>query len=520
MARKVNCKEISPLEISPLKRPENKSGSVLGSLSNAFNRYWFVAVPAILLNAVIAIDHVVATNNENVHRVALKATAMEAMEALATVRMQDQDPPMSETLQAHWITTNNEGNLEGRISAIDPTQSITIPIEKLSVSLLQKGQKIRKTTTGNDGRFTMEDVEPGVYTLVGAGQSGFLAYGIHVLPKLEQVDQTDRNTQLDQSELKAYYVSHLGVPQDVVVVDELQIDAAAVPPEFSSLQRISQNYLPSSSAFGIVRDLDDVKATEKGAEITGGFKYPLSATGGLEGRIQPIATSDGEPAKLSEMNIFLIQDDIEAARVTVEENGKFAVEGVEPGVYSLIAAGKDGFAAMSLELVPSVDADLQSSLPTKAYYASTRGVAAKPKKLPSLGIAIVTDPDDLQFIRSEATRVFNLRQQMFNQPNDQIASNLLDPAQGFAPQGVMDGGFPSGSGFTGGFPGGSGGGVSGSSFGQPASGGGGGGPLFGGRGNRRGGLIAAIVLGTVGIVAISDDNNSPDNPPDSSPFLN
>ncbi len=515
-----------------LKSQSAPRSSVLSGLSIAMKRYWFVAVPAIMLNIGLTLDHVIATNNENVFRVTLKSTAMEA---LAATKSQDEEP-LSDTLRAHWITTNDDGDLTGRISAIEPSQSVTVPIEKLDVSLLKKGEKISKSTTDDEGKFLLEDVQPGVYTLVASGQNGFLAYGVNVLPKLEVFDALERNTQLDPREKNAFYVSHFELPQDAVVAEELQIDAAAVPPEFSTLQRISQNFLPSATAMNISRDLDDAKAIGKASEVKGGFKYPLSDNGSLAGRIQPIATDDGEPAKLSDMNIFLIQDDVEAARVTVEENGKFEIEDVDPGVYSLIAAGEDGFAALSIELVKAKE-KIGGLSGTKAHYVSTG--AAKNRKGPGLGIAIVSDPQDIQACKREAQNAFNLRQQMNNQlanqqPFNQFANQpavnqFANPGQMGAggnivqaPTGIVQSGFPAGampapsyvggsysSGFPGGgFPSGGGG------FGSPSFGGGAtpqpsfGGPRgFGGGGPRSNiGTIAGLAILAVGISDLASNN--------------
>ncbi len=161
-----------------------KSTSAFGSMGRMMKRYWFVAIPALMINIGMTLDHVIAKNNENAYRVMVNSTALEVMANKA----QDEQP-LSDTLQAHWVTTNEQGNLLGRISAIEPSDSLTIPIEKLNVTLLQKGQKVRTGETNHEGKFVLEDVETGVYTIVAAGSSGFLAYGIHVLPKLEGFDK-------------------------------------------------------------------------------------------------------------------------------------------------------------------------------------------------------------------------------------------------------------------------------------------------------------------------------------------
>ena len=488
-------------------------------LRNSFRsmtKYWFVLIPAIVINAVLTIDHVVAKNNEKAITVRLSA------EALAQIG-QDDEKPLTETLRAHWVAANDEGNLDGRISSIDAEQSTSTPIEQLDVTLLQKGQKIRIASTNENGKFVLKDVEPGVYTLVAAGQNGFLAYGVHVLPKLEDFDVLDLDSDATPpatlAEKRAYYVSHFGIPADAIVQEELQIDAACVPPEFSTLQRISRNYLPSATAFGMGTDTDDQQAISKATDILGGFQFPLTAEGNFNGRIQPIATEDGEPAELSDMNMFLVQDDLEVARVAVEKNGKFEIEDVEPGVYSLIAAGTDGFAAMSLELVAK-PSDLElgnNQLNSPNNYVSYN---AKQAADPAFGVAIVTDPEDIKALQQELDRVAQLRQQA-QPPVNQFVNETPFPQDpnGVTYQNAYSSGF--GGGYpTGGFPGGS---FSGGfadpgfistppqGFSSPIASGGPRGPAI--RPGNGGRLLLTTLLLAVGVDSLNDEPAVVANPP-------
>lgn len=476
---------------------------------NGIKRYWFVAVPALLVNVAFTIDHVIAKNNQDVYRVRIKQYVRMAEDASPSVQ---DDVPLSETLQAHWISTNDDGNLEGRISAIELSDLTSMPIEKLDVALLKKGEKIRIATTDNDGRFTLQTVSPGVYTLVASGQNGFLAYGVNVLPNLKAFDVLDQKTELQRNELKrAYYVSVFNLPQDAVVEETLQIDAAAVPPEFTTLQRICRNYLPTTAELTVELDRDDAKAIGKATSIRSGFQHTLTADGKLEGKIQPIATSDGQSAKLSDMNIFLIQYDVEAARVAVEESGRFTIEDVEPGVYSLVAAGKDGFAALSLELIgvlgegENVD-DVQSTAleSEKVHYVSNHAVepgATGANVNGMLGVAIITDPQDLCEIREEVDRVSEERRRALLAMQGQegaVAGQGGFAQGGFGQAPYSQGGF-GGTGGTGGY-GGTGGGYGGA---------GGGGGIVGGRS----GLWAIAGIGLAAAAASSNNDDTNDNPP-------
>ncbi len=502
------------VELSGLQTPANKTSRnrKFPTFFRAITKYWFVLIPAIVINAVLTIDHVMAKHNEKAFSVTLSA------EALAAINQQD-DQPLTETLRAHWIAANEDGNIDGRISSIDADQSTSTPIEQLDVTLLQNGQKIRIASTNQDGKFVLKDVEPGVYTLVAAGQNGFLAYGVHVLPKLEEFDVLDLDASAKPpstlEEKKAYYVSYFGIPADAIIQEELQIDAACVPPEFSTLQRISKNYLPSATAFGMGRDGDDQQAIGKATEILGGFQFPLTVEGNFNGRIQPIATEDGEPAELSDMNMFLVQDDLEVARVAVEKNGKFEIEDVEPGIYSLIAAGKDGFAAMSLELVakPTDEGLGNNSKSSSINYVSTGTNQAAD---PSFGIAIVTNQEDIKALQAELDRIVEIRQQPpVNQFVDETP--FQGPNQNFPT--TFQGQFSTG--FSSGFPSGnfSGGGFDPGFASTPpqgfstpiATGGPRGGPIARGGPNGRRLLLTALLL-AIGIDSLNDNPTVADPP--------
>ena len=500
---------------------------------------WLVLIPVILLNAVLAIEHVSAKNNEKIFTVTVNSKLL-AAHASTTQEDLAGETQLNETLRAHWVSANPDGNINGRISGIDESESALVPIEQLDVTLLKRGEKVSTAATDAEGRFVLPNVQPGVYTLVAAGVNGFLAYGVHVLPPLDNLDDGEAVPFEDQPdnllELKTssdsdsdsmptptpakfsttkheYYVAHYNVPPDAVIQEELQIDAAAVPPEFETLERISQNYLPAASALAIARDTDDLKAIQQAIEIRGGFEFPLADDGSFNGRIQPIATETGELTKLSEMNLFLIQEDLEVARVAVEENGKFKVEDVDPGVYSLVAAGKDGFAAMSIELVAAdqngdenQERQTRKRLPSSAasgniHYVST---AARPvtfeESVPELGIAIVIDPQDVQFIQQELSRIVQLRRQMAPQfaPNPMPGQPMMAGQNGFFP----------GSGFA---PNVVGDGFAGPIAYSPASSAVGGGPgRFFGRGNLRRFLIPGLIAAAI---AIPLSDNDPVNPP-------
>jgi len=489
------------MPISPTSHSENSpsnKATFSASLRDGFKRYWFVALPAIMLNVGLTLDHVLAANNGKAYNA---RTQMLVAETENTLQRQD-DEPISDLVNTHWITTNEKGHLDGRISSIEPRSSITIPIGKLKISLLQNGVTIREGSTDYNGKFTLQDVEPGIYTLLGAGQNGFLAYGVNILPKIKANDLTQFDPNSNHAgRVKAYYVSHFNVPNNVVVSAGLQIDAAAVPPEFQTLQRISQNYLPEDNAVEVDKESEDVTSVGDSTEIASGFNHPLTVDGSFAGSVQPIASADGTPGKLSEMNVFLIQDDIEIARIAVEPNGKFEIEDIDPGVYSLIIAGKGGFAARSIRLTSQSAVSSTNDPNTNATHFVSHRAESTPARRNGLSVSFITNPNDIAVVKQQVSAVVNMRQQQFAQGGgDSNSNSSSSSAQASVSQAVGNS----------------------SSFNAPNSfqpannfGGGGGGGGIGSGGGSIGGLlgIAGLAVGTTALATQDDDKPTPPQSP-------
>ena len=369
----------------------------------------------------------------------LLAFGLTLAHVLPTAALAQGEAALRKTIRAHWVRPNADGDVSGRISALE--MNSTIPLEELEVSLVKDGNKLYTDQTDSAGTFTFSDVTPDIYTLIASGKNGFMAYGLEVVPRPD-----DEELELDfgqrEAAEKAYYAK-LGLPAGAVVQDNLQVDAAAVPPTFNTMQRLTQSFLPGAGLFAA-----DVKAIGNAEEVTGGFQHPLSEDGSFKGQLQPIGTKGGAKQSLKDMNIFLIQDDIKVAQVAIEEDGNFELKDIEPGVYAIVAAGKDGFAALSLELVASKGGDGNVNSPKRGIL----NVSAPLKRAaaPAIGIAIISNPADLEVIQQEVDRVVRL-----NQPNQPAIDNFAGAQAPFGPNGFpAQGGF-SGPGSVGGAPAGS-----------------------------------------------------------------
>ena len=115
---------------------------------------------------------------------------------------------------------------------------------------------------------------------------------------------------------------------------------------------------------------------------------------------------------------FLIQDDIEIARaIAIEPNGKFEIEDIDPGVYSLIIAGKGRFRSkvnsinestlqcLSTNLTLTTDSNNSFCFDTDLDFATPRRNG--------LSVSFITNPKDIAVVKQQVSEVVNMRQQMF-----------------------------------------------------------------------------------------------------------
>ena len=366
-------------------KPSSSSVSV-ALLSS--KQLWTMCLLPLWLVAIIVFDHAAADFHDQAFFASVRAD-------LAELNRVQEPEKIDDTLRTYWVSTDNEGNLSGRISAIDAELSGVSPLAQLEIVLLQNGQVKRKTdATDENGQFTLQDVEPGNYSLVASGPNGFLAYSIHVLTPFAQSDP-DQTGSLPLPPATPQFVSFSKTnPLPVEGQEKFQVDAAAIPPTFLELERIVSGYLPSDVELALGQNVENGQPLDL-LKISSGFKFALNADGSFSGRVLP-PVGEEERVELSDMNIFLLQDDIEMHRVDVEKNGDFKIEGVEPGVYAVVAAGKEGFAALSFELVSSDNALGLSEGEQQEHYVSLTA----PKPEPSFNISIIVDPEDIKYCRN------------------------------------------------------------------------------------------------------------------------
>lgn len=228
-----------------------------------------------------------------------------------------------------------DGSLHGRISLIGRGGE-SIPTADLPVKLVSPdGLIFNETTTRANGEFIFQNLQPGVARLIAYGANGIIALGLDLLP------------------------SNSGDSPKVV---EFQIDAAAIPTPDAALaiqiikSRVLQHtHGPNAS--------DPASAQIPGGTAEGGnssdpdaasgsvlthHQFQLQADGSLNGRVRVLQPTTGRPLKMS---AFLLRNGDQIREVSVDPDGTFRFEATEPGVYSFVTAGLDGFAAFAIDVL-------------------------------------------------------------------------------------------------------------------------------------------------------------------------
>ena len=223
--------------------------------------------------------------------------------------------------RVHNVILNSTGAIEGRIATIDADSHEMQGLSKLKVFLIRNGAVSKEVVTDSTGTFTIDNVSEGAYSFVATGENGFAAYGVNVVAN----DGT----------------------QEVNV-----IEAAAVSPQFETVQNILSNNLPQTVADEIA------ESTNSNAKDFVGSNRVKLVDGGLRGHVVPLL---GEVAQANGTYVHLIQNNQQVAEVQTDATGAFHIADLAPGVYDFVAAGPSGFAAVSFEAVQE-DLDVAASV--------------------------------------------------------------------------------------------------------------------------------------------------------------
>lgn len=264
----------------------------------------------------------------------------------------------------HHARLNRYGDLVGRISVIDAETRQLIPVKDMRVYFVRSGEVVQRVEVMPDGTFIARRLQPEVYSLIGAGPDGFVAYSVHVLPP--RPDGGDASGTPD------------GPRRNTERSPKYAIHATAVPPaSFAAVLQLIEIHVPADARLARreeaateavpaeARTFDDSVAETEGfvpATSIRSHQIRLQPDGRLLGRVRCLHTETARPFSVRETYVCLVRDDNVIAQTPADEAGVFTFHDVPPGIYSLVVVPREdgsaadvfhqGFAAFSFEAVP------------------------------------------------------------------------------------------------------------------------------------------------------------------------
>ena len=205
-----------------------------------------------------------------------------------------------------WLKVDKDRNIRGTVVSL--LGSDTMSLREVRVSLYQAGKVVASDDTDTDGRFLIEEVSPGIYTLVAETGDSLAVFSLTILDYVAGVHLPNS--------IEVRMVSILGGRASEIIRGQA-----------GRIQMLQE-----------VPEKDPMVAKRK---ISSSREVMIDSNGTLKGELsKPMARAD-----MSTMVVYIMKDGIEISRTKVASDGKFTVSGLVPGCYGLVAVGDQGIAA-------------------------------------------------------------------------------------------------------------------------------------------------------------------------------
>lgn len=245
------------------------------------------------------------------------------------------DAPGFENSSNYTFGLNQFGILEGQVASIDAATRATTGMAGLNVFFVQNGQVIKQAKTGQNGSFEIMGINEGAYSFFATGKSGFAAYGVYV-----SAQEAARPNVLEATLASANYYG---------------------------IQQLLKNNVPAQVTSTVSMQAQNTGAA---AALESAPQIQL-INGRLRGKINSIASSN---QSIAGVHVHIIQNDQPIAQVQTDDQGRFVVPDLTPGVYDLVAAGEKGFAAGRFEAIgKSVMSQVSFANAPELEYTLTQG---------------------------------------------------------------------------------------------------------------------------------------------------
>ncbi len=243
----------------------------------------------------------------------LLTTLLLATSAMGVVHAQS---PANQVVITQCVLPTQPGEFKARV--VMPFQSGVTAVPNSRVTLHGQKGAIHHGMTNIHGDVTLSDVAPGVYAMTAKADGVFACYSMHVLqPGGDQKCP-------DKAEIAC------------ALVNARQFETIVMPYVAS---HHSRDELTTSDGV-LVKHMDRL---QKAADPV------VLSSGRVVGHLSSATNEAAE-----QMNVFLFKNRKVIGRAISNQKGRFEFEDLQPGVYSLVAVGPHGLAAVGFELVEQV----------------------------------------------------------------------------------------------------------------------------------------------------------------------
>ncbi len=234
--------------------------------------------------------------------------------------------PIATPRTLHHIVMDDQSAVTGRLQVaeygFDGVADEVVSASDTSVKLISHCSTAYEGVTDQDGHYRLEDVLPGVYTLLADGPMGVLVMRVSV----------ETNEIFPTSELNALLVPNVDAHYVRSVISE-RLPEQTTLPEYLSFDHVD---LPDAP-------LPPPLATEVSATATPTQDYEMT------GRLFRLNPTSGEALPVSETAAELIRNGRGVQPVSFESDGQCELSSLEASHYSFVAVGVDGICAIGIE---------------------------------------------------------------------------------------------------------------------------------------------------------------------------
>lgn len=274
------------------------------------------------------------------------ATALLAAPAIAQDSLISLDSPMDATvISMQWVKPDASGAITGTVVVPGANSA------DLSGELFLAGQQDEpmRVPVSPGGKFALQSVPAGVYTLVYQAPQAFGAYALQVV----------------------------SASSDAKLSSKTVITAAAIDPQMA-LTAVAK-YQPTEEGVDVqingIRTSVGFGGLETGFEPMDIAQVAQTASGGMRGKMIRAGSVENGLLPATDMNVMVMQNGQLVDKSVTGSDGSFSFENLAIGNYQLVASGSSGFAVVGFQLVQGPEVLTSALAANVAASAPRQGVA-------------------------------------------------------------------------------------------------------------------------------------------------